>query len=117
MCARSSLTELMHLMSSAQGMVAGDTGLTHLAAALKVPTVALYGPTNHNLTGVLGAYCHISVSQLPCAPCLRRTCAVGPPGPNAWPPCMMAHLPESVWQSLQHVISLKSVEAEGAPML
>lgn len=46
---------LAALLAGAQGVIGVDTGLTHLAAALKVPTVALYTATDPGLTGVLGA--------------------------------------------------------------
>lgn len=49
------LTSLGSLMLKAKGVVAIDTGLGHLAAALNVPTISLYGPTDPNLIGTLGA--------------------------------------------------------------
>lgn len=48
----SSLTELAHLLASARAVVGVDTGLTHLAAALGKPVVALYVATEPGLTGV-----------------------------------------------------------------
>lgn len=48
------LDELATLLGQAQAVVGVDTGLTHLAAALTVPTVALYTATDPGLTGVLG---------------------------------------------------------------
>lgn len=50
-----SIPELASLLSGAQACVGVDTGLTHLAVALKTPTVALYTATDPGLTGVLGA--------------------------------------------------------------
>ena len=49
----SSLTELAGLLGAAAGIVGVDTGLTHLAAALDRPVVALYVATEPGLTGVL----------------------------------------------------------------
>ncbi len=43
---RGNLGELMALLRGAAGIVAGDTGPLHLAAALETPTVALFGPTD-----------------------------------------------------------------------
>ncbi len=48
----SSLTELASLLAGARGVVGVDTGLTHLAAALDRPVVALYVATEPGLTGV-----------------------------------------------------------------
>ncbi len=42
-------------LQRANFVVSVDTGLGHLAAALNVPTVALYGPTSPNLVGTYGA--------------------------------------------------------------
>ena len=50
-----SIPELAALLSGARAAVGVDTGLTHLAVALKTPTVALYVATDPGLTGVLGA--------------------------------------------------------------
>ena len=49
------IPELASLLAGGRAAVGVDTGLTHLAVALKVPTVALYTATDPGLTGVLGA--------------------------------------------------------------
>jgi heptosyltransferase I len=46
-----SLSELMALLAGARCVLAGDTGPLHLAAALGVPVVALYGATDPAQTG------------------------------------------------------------------
>jgi heptosyltransferase-1 len=48
----SSLTDLASLLAGTAGVVGVDTGLTHLAAALDRPVVALYVATDPGLTGV-----------------------------------------------------------------
>lgn len=48
------IPDLAGLLAGARLAVGVDTGLTHLATALKVPTVALYTATEPGLTGVLG---------------------------------------------------------------
>ncbi|KPJ67984.1 MAG: hypothetical protein AMJ43_00780 [Coxiella sp. DG_40] len=52
--AKSNLTEITNVLSKAKGVVAVDTGLGHLAAALNVPTISLYGPTDAKLIGTYG---------------------------------------------------------------
>ena len=52
---RTTLGDLARQLSAATAAVAVDTGLGHLAAALDVPTVSLYGPTNPALVGAYGA--------------------------------------------------------------
>ena len=51
---RLSLRALAQRLLQASGAVAVDTGLGHLAAALDVPTVSLYGPTSTRLVGAYG---------------------------------------------------------------
>ena len=44
-------------------MVANDTGPRHLAVALGIPTVALFGPTDHRWTTLKGARERILVGE------------------------------------------------------
>jgi len=50
-----SIPQLAALLAGGRAAVGVDTGLTHLAVALKTPTVAIYTATDPSLTGVLGA--------------------------------------------------------------
>ena len=52
--AECSIAELIALTRRAALMVAGDTGPLHLAAALAVPTVAIFGPTDPGRNGPFG---------------------------------------------------------------
>jgi len=52
---RSSLEELAGIFVNAQTVVGLDTGLTHFAAALGVPTVGIYCGSDPALTGLYGA--------------------------------------------------------------
>ena len=49
------IAELVSLLGGAQAVIGVDTGLSHLAVALKTPTVAIYTATDPGLTGVLGS--------------------------------------------------------------
>jgi heptosyltransferase-1 len=48
------LNELASVLLQAKAAVCVDTGLSHLAAALEVPSITLYGPTNPQVIGTLG---------------------------------------------------------------
>jgi heptosyltransferase I len=51
---RCTITELIALARRARLFVGGDTGPLHLAAALKIPVVAIYGPTDPARNGPYG---------------------------------------------------------------
>ena len=81
-------------------MIAVDTGLAHVAAALDVPAVTLYGPTEPGLTGTLASTQTHLRATFPCAPCFRRTCNF--PGPHpVEPPCFQSVPPTTVWNALR----------------
>lgn len=72
-----SLTELIALLRSCRLLLTNDTGTMHLAAALGVPTVSIFGSTEPILTGPLGNH-HIMVRHhVPCSPCFKRECPFG----------------------------------------
>ncbi len=102
---RMALKQVATVLASAKAVVAVDTGLGHLTAALAVPAVSLYGPTNAQLTGALGkSQLHLS-SHFQCAPCLSRDCTFQ----NAssyleQPPCFNEISPAVVWQALATLI-------------
>jgi heptosyltransferase-3 len=49
-----SFTEVLGLLSCVDGFVGNDSGITHLAAALGVRTLAVFGPTNPAVYGPIG---------------------------------------------------------------
>ncbi len=70
-------------LAGASACVAVDTGLGHLAAALDVPTISLFGPTNPGLTGAWGPRQRHLASDFPCAPCLSQRCKHTPTADEA----------------------------------
>lgn len=57
------LKEMAAVLINAKAVIAVDTGLSHLSAALGVPTIVLYGPTNPLLIGTMGpSQLHIKFS-------------------------------------------------------
>lgn len=51
-----SIAALASIISQASAAIGVDTGLSHLAAALNIPTIAIYTDTNPALTGVMGSH-------------------------------------------------------------
>ncbi len=69
---KSSLMELTALLERAAVVIANDTGPMHIAAALGVPLVALFGPTNPVRTGPYGRMDAVVRVDASCSPCYRR---------------------------------------------
>jgi lipopolysaccharide heptosyltransferase II len=71
---KTTLSELMDRLSECAVLLTNDTGTMHLAAALGVPTVSIFGSTEPSLTAPLGARHHILRHQVECSPCFLREC-------------------------------------------
>ena len=61
--ARLELEQVAGVLGSAAAVVGVDTGLTHLAVALGVPTVGIYGATDPQATGVYGSQRAVSLGS------------------------------------------------------
>ncbi len=93
------LGELTSLIAKAKGIVAVDTGLGHVAAAMATPTVSVYGPTSPGLTGAYGPNQHHLAVDAACSPCFGKTCKKGGHF-SVMPPCFESLPPIKIWQAL-----------------
>lgn len=91
---KATLTEVAAVLANAAGVVSVDTGLSHLAAALGVPNVTLFGPTDPALVGGYG------LGQL----ALRAADYPAPSAP-AEPPELSSLMPEIVWDRLTGLLN------------
>lgn len=96
---RVSIKQMADLLSGAKAAVAVDTGFAHLAAALDLPTVSIYGSTNADFTGAVGPKSILLQTQFPCSPCLKRTCTYSEPS-TVKPACYTTVPPAMVWETL-----------------
>ena len=86
-------------LAGAKAVVSVDTGLGHLTAALDVPAVSLYGPTDPNLIGALGrSQKHLSAT-LVCQHCSQVHCA-HEKSSTFQPSDMAILLPPVVWKEV-----------------
>lgn len=74
---RTSLVEAVDVLSAASGAVTNDSGLMHVAGALGVPVVGVFGSTSPAFTPPLGCRSVVVERQLDCRPCFARECRFG----------------------------------------
>ena len=67
---------LPRLLARLGCLVSSDTGVAHLAAALGVPTVTLFGPTDPHLSAPRGRWVRSIEGPAPCAPCFLPRCPI-----------------------------------------
>lgn len=103
--ARRPLTEMAAVLNRSRGAICMDTGLAHLSAALDVPTVTLYGPTDPGLIGATGRRSrHIAATGFDCIPCYSRICNI-PGYRGAEAQCLRRISPEQVWQTFTGLLA------------
>src|SRR6266581_4420782 len=69
-----SISEKAWIISRAVATVGLDTGLSHIAAALGVPSVTIYGATDPKLCGAIGKHQVQIVSDFECVACHKEAC-------------------------------------------
>ncbi len=88
------IIEQAQVIRGATAVITVDTGLAHLTAALNIPAIHLYGPTDMNLLGIKTPFQKFLVAEFECAPCYLRQCK--------WTEdskCFVTQLPPNVvWQ-------------------
>ncbi len=98
------LSEAMRVLAESRGIVTVDTGLGHLAAALGVPTVSLFGPSDPKNSGTLGQNQTNLSAAFPCAPCHQRACSIiGEKSID--PPCFASLPAQLIWEQLQRQVA------------
>ena len=75
--AASDVAGLAGVLARLSVLVCNDSGPMHLAAAVGIRAVALFGPTDPRRTGPLGDRHLVLSRDLDCAPCRDRCCPVG----------------------------------------
>jgi heptosyltransferase-2 len=73
---RTTLEELLGVLSGLRLLVTNDSGPMHLAAALAVPLVAVFGPTDWRETAPWGARHRLVREAVECSPCGLRECPI-----------------------------------------
>ena len=71
---KTNLGDAIALIARCDLFVTNDSGLMHVAGALGVPTVAIFGSTNPQTTYPLGERTLIIRRPVDCSPCLKKEC-------------------------------------------
>ena len=97
---QTSLPEMIEWIRLSQLVVTNDTGPMHVAAALRKPVLAVFGPTNPDLTGPYGQRERVLRSNgLPCIPCMKSSCSYSLPLA-----CLRAITPEMVGARAREIL-------------
>ena len=73
---QTSIAELKGVLACARLVISNDTGTSHVAAALDVPTVVVFGPTEHVSTRPLSRRAAVVRHNVECSPCMLRECPI-----------------------------------------
>jgi heptosyltransferase II len=69
--------QLAAVLKQCRFLITNDTGPMHLAAALGIPTVALFGSSSPAWTGPFGKGHQVIYKNVECSPCFQKTCPIG----------------------------------------
>jgi heptosyltransferase II len=73
---QTSLREFIDMASACRVFLTNDSGAMHIASALEVPSVTVFGSTDDVTTGPTGPLARIVREPVECSPCLRRECPI-----------------------------------------
>lgn len=93
-CGNTSLDEAIALIGISKAIISNDSGLMHIAAALKTPQVAIFGSSDPAHTPPLSDKAKVIWLDLPCSPCHQKVCPLG------HLKCLKDILPEQVFATL-----------------
>lgn len=98
-----SISEKASIISRAHATVGLDTGLSHIAAALDIPSITLYGATDPRLVGATGRNQLHVASGFECVGCHETICRYLHEA-EFKPACFVELKPERIWSELQAIV-------------
>ena len=73
---KTTLATFIEMAAACEVYLTNDSGPMHIASALSVPTVAVFGATDEEVTGPTGERSRIVREPVECSPCLLRECPI-----------------------------------------
>ena len=95
LCGATTLGQAIDLIAGLEAVVSNDSGLLHVAAAVKTPVVGIYGATSPDTHPPLIDERAICSARVLCSPCGRRVC------PYENHACMAGIAPAEVFEAVQ----------------
>jgi heptosyltransferase II len=95
---KTSLMDVIDLISLAEAVITNDSGLMHIASALNRLLIVIYGSSSPNFTPPLSKRARIRYLALACSPCFKRVCPLGHFN------CMNKISPEQILSDLHHLL-------------
>lgn len=103
---RTKLAEAMAIIKKLRLFITNDSGLMHIAAALNIPTVAIFGSTSPEYTGPQGDHCRVIKKYISCSPCFKQKC------PQKME-CLEAISVEEVYEEVEKMWNFAAADKEG----
>ncbi len=101
-----SLAQTVALLSVCNLLITNDTGPAHIAAAINLPTLVIFGPTDPVTTRPYSAVAEVVRQPPVCAPCMLRDCPIDHR-------CMTAITPADIFARATHIIEQQSATVVG----
>lgn len=98
-CGKTGLLELAALIGRCRVFVTSDSAPMHIAAAMRVPFVAIFGPTDPGRHMPIADNCVVIYKKLSCSPCYKPTCNSNK--------CLKAVTVEEVAKAVEELIKKK----------
>jgi len=107
MAPQTTLRQLAELVRRCSLILAGDTGILHLAAFMSKPTIGIYGSSDPIRNGPIGQYSSVVSLEIECQPCWKTVCPLGHRA------CLKTLRPAQVIEQIQEVVSLYMPMSDG----
>lgn len=101
------LRRTMALLARCRLLICNDSGVMHLAAALNVPLVSIFGPQSPVRFGPWGRNCRVIYKAFPCSPCRQKFFRECAPSERGKPACLEAITVQEVLDAVRSLITAR----------